>query len=86
MRMRKSAAGALMRELKAAYAAMDAEPYGSDPDRSAQAVGRYDGLKQAYVLLTGRDEGDVASEVVAWYIGTPEYQGVRERYGLPRKA
>lgn len=42
----------LMTELKAAYAAIDAQTYDADPDGCAQAIGRYDGLKRAYVLLT----------------------------------
>ena len=79
-RMRKRAvAGALKQELKAAYAEIDREPYEADPDRSAQAIGRYDGLKRAYVLLTGRSEQDVAMEVVTWYVGTPEYQATKDR-------
>jgi hypothetical protein len=70
----------LMQELKAAYADLDSQPYEDDPDRSAQALGRYDGLKRAYVLITGRDEQDVAHEVVGWYISTPEYQAAKQRY------
>jgi hypothetical protein len=70
---------ALMQELKAAYVEIDREPYEADPDRSAQAIGRYDGLKRAYILLTGRGQQDVANEVATWYVGTPEYQAVKER-------
>ena len=70
---------ALMAELKVAYTGIDAQPYKADPDRMAQAVGHYDGMRRAYVLLTGRREQDVAHEVVHWYIGTPEYQASKDR-------
>jgi hypothetical protein len=76
---KRSVARQLMTELKAAYAEIDAQPYEADSDRMAQAVGRYDGMKRAYVLLTGRSEQDVASEVVHWYIGTPEYRASKDR-------
>ena len=76
---KRSAARQLMTELKAAYAEIDAQPYEADPDRMAQAVGHYDGMRRAYVLLTGRREQDVAHEVVHWYIGTPEYQASKDR-------
>ena len=76
---KRSAARQLMTELKTAYAAIDAQPYGADPDRMAQAVGRYDGMKRAYVLMTGRSEQDVAREVVSWYIRTPEWQARQAR-------
>jgi hypothetical protein len=81
LRTKRAVARDLMRELKAAYADLDSQPYEDDPDRSAQALGRYDGLKRAYVLLTGRDAQDVAHEVVTWYIQTPEYQAAKARYG-----
>jgi len=77
LRTKRAVARDLMLELKAAYADLDAHAYEEDPDRSAQALGRYDGLKRAYVLLTGRDVGH---EVVTWYIGTPEYQAAKEHY------
>jgi hypothetical protein len=80
LRTKRAVAGDLMRELKAAYADLDSQPYEDDPDHSAQAIGRYDGLKRAYVLLTGRDAQDVAHEVVTWYIGTPEYEAAKAHY------
>lgn len=80
MRTKRAIAQALMQELKAAYVELGSMPYEDDPDRSAQAIGRYDGLKRAYVLLTGRDEQDVAHEVVTWYVSTPEYQAAKEHY------
>ena len=76
---KRAVAKALMQELKDAYVDLDREPYEADPDRSAQAIGRYDGLKRAYLLLTGRSAQDVANEVVTWYVGTPEYQAVKDR-------
>lgn len=76
---KRSASRQLMTELKAAYAAIDACHGMADVDRSAQAIGHYDGMKRAYVLLTGRSEQDVAHEVVSWYIGTPEYQASKDR-------
>ena len=80
MRTRKKIAASLMAELKTAYAAIDAQPpYFDDPAGNAEAIGVYDGLKRAYVLLTGRSQDDVAYEVVHWYIGTPEYQAAKER-------
>lgn len=80
MKTRKTVARELLEQLKAAYADVDRVPYEDDPDRSAQATGRYDGLKRAYVLLTGRSPQDVATEVVQWYIRTPEYQAAKQRY------
>lgn len=82
---KRSAARQLMIELKAAYAELDAQSWEADPDRSAQAVGRYDGMKRAYVLLTGRREQDVAHEVVHWYIATPEYQASKDRESTERQ-
>ena len=77
---KRAVAKALMQELKAAYAEIDRVPrYEDDPDGIAQAVGRYDGLKRAYVLLTGRSEQDVAHEVVTWYVSTPEYEAAKDR-------
>jgi hypothetical protein len=81
LRTRRAAANTLMAELKAAYAEIDRVPYEDDPDRSAQAIGRYDGLKRAYVLVSGRDAQDVSNEVVSWYIHTPEYQAAKARQG-----
>jgi hypothetical protein len=69
----------LMSEMKAAYAELNRTAYEDDPDESAQATGRYEGLKRACVLLTGQREQDVANEVVTWYIGTPEYRAAKER-------
>jgi hypothetical protein len=83
VRTKRAAAKVLMREMKAAYAEIDREPYEAGPDRSAQAIGRYDGLKRAYVLLTGRSVQDVSNEVVTWYVDTPEYRAVKEREALP---
>jgi hypothetical protein len=83
MRTKRAVARGLMRELKAAYADLDSAPYETDPDRSAQAIGRYVGLKRAYVLLTGRDKQDVSNEVVTWYVGTAEYQAAKQHYGGP---
>lgn len=82
MRTKRAVAQALMQEMKAAYVELDSVPYEDDPDRSAQAIGRYDGLKRAYVLLTGVSEQDVAHEVVGWYITTPQYQAAKEQYEL----
>ena len=84
MRTKRAVAKALMQELKGAYVELDREPYEADPDRNAQAIGRYDGLKQAYVLLTGRSDQDVASEVVTWYVRTPEYQAAKAHYDRPQ--
>ena len=83
MRTKRAVARDLMQELKAAYVALDAEPYEDDPDRAAQAIGRYDGLKRAYVLLTGCGAQDVSNEVVTWYVGTAEYQAAKQHYGRP---
>jgi hypothetical protein len=80
LRTRRAVARTLMLELKAAYAELDREPYEADPDRSSRLIGRYDGLKRAYVLLTGRREMDVSNEVVTWYVGTPEYQAAKQHY------
>lgn len=77
MRTKASIARELMGELRAAYADLDARPYEADPDRAAQALGCYEGLKRAYVLLTGQPVADVAHEVVGWYIRTPEYQAAK---------
>lgn len=71
-------AARMMQELKAAYAEIDRVPYEDDPDRSAQAIGRYDGLKQAYMLVTGCSAQDVANEVVTWYVHTPEYEARKD--------
>jgi hypothetical protein len=81
MRTKRAVARQLMAELKAAYADLDRRPYEDDMDGSAQAIGRYDGLKQAYGLLTGRSPQDISNEVVTWYIHTPEYQAVKAREG-----
>jgi hypothetical protein len=79
---KRKAARQLMAELKDAYAAIDiAQPHGDDWDEVSQATGRYDGLKRAYVILTGRSAADVASEVVGWYITTDEYQAAKKDYG-----
>lgn len=78
---KRATARQLMAELKQAYAAIDTKPYEDDPDRMTQAVGYYDGLRRAYVLLTGRKAPDVAQEVVSWYVGTLAYKTARERYG-----
>jgi hypothetical protein len=83
MRTKRAVARSLMQELKAAYVDLDSTPYEDDPDRSAQAIGRYDGLKRAYILLTGRSALDVSNEVVTWYVGTPEYQAAKEHYERP---
>lgn len=70
----------LMAEMKTAYAAIDATgPFvysdgREDWDEVSQAMGRYDGLKRAYIILTGHPAEDVAHEVVSWYITTPEYE------------
>lgn len=77
---KRAVARELMSLLKAAFVELTRE-LGDDPDDCAQAIGRYDGLKQAYELLTGISPEDVASEVVSWYIGTPEYQAEKERQG-----
>ena len=61
-----------------------ANPTRPTRDRNAQAIGRYDGLKQAYVLLTGRHAQDVANEAVTWYVRTPEYQAAKAHYDRPR--
>ena len=81
MRTKRAVARELMGLLKAAYVELDRQPYEADPDGCAQAIGRYDGLKQAYELLTGRSPQDVAGEVVSWYIKTPEYQAAKQHYG-----
>jgi hypothetical protein len=81
MRTKRGVARELLPLVKAAYAAIDAtEPVGDDWDGVAQVIGRYDGLKQAYELLTGRSPQDVAAEVVSWYIETPEYQAAKANY------
>jgi hypothetical protein len=69
-----------MAELKAAYAEIDRPREFEDMEAVSMAVGYYEGLKRAAVALTGRTEADVAAEVVAWYIGTPEYQAAKEHY------
>ena len=38
---KRAAARKIMEALKAAYADLDARPYEEDPDRAAQALGRY---------------------------------------------
>ena len=69
----------LLAELKDAYRAVNTtQPVGDDWDEVSQAIGRYDGLKRAYILLTGRLAADVASEVVRWYIATPEYRASKQ--------
>ncbi len=69
----------LLAELKDAYRAVNTtQPVGDDWDEVSQAIGRYDGLKRAYILLTGRLAADVASEVVSWYIATPEYRASKQ--------
>jgi hypothetical protein len=79
MRTKRAAAGHLMAELKTAYADIYREPYEADPDRAAQAVGYYDGLKRAYVIAFGRSKQDVSNEVVTWFVGTPEYLATKKR-------
>jgi hypothetical protein len=70
----------LMLLVKTAYQALNAIPVNDyDNDEASQAIGRYDGLKQAYELLTGRSPQDVSNEVVHWYIHTDEYQASREQ-------
>jgi hypothetical protein len=81
VRTKRAIARELMELVKAAYVAIDAtEPTGDDWDAVAQVIGRYDGLRQAYELLTGRSPQDVAAEVVSWYIETPEYQAAKANY------
>ncbi len=77
-RTKASIAREVMELLKTAYVDIDRAPY--DEDRVAQAMGRYDGLKIAYELLTGRSPQDVANEVVGWYIHTPMYQEAKKHY------
>ena len=73
------AAKAIWRELKTAYAQIDIAAaecerrgYG-DYDQMSQAMGRYDGLKLAYSVITGLDQPTVASKVVHWYINSKHY-------------
>ena len=73
---RAKTARELMLLVKAAYQALNEVPVN---DEASQAIGRYDGLKQAYELLTGRSPQDVSNEVVHWYIHTDEYQASREQ-------
>lgn len=80
MKTRRALARQLMEEMKAAYVEIDRVPYEDDPDGSAQAIGRYDGLKRAYVLASGRSAQDIGSEVGAWYVSTPEYQEAKKAY------
>jgi hypothetical protein len=69
----------LMIKLKDAYKDMcTIEPIGDDYDAASQATGLYDGLKLAYIILTGRSAADVANEVTGWFITTPEYQASKE--------
>jgi hypothetical protein len=77
---KRRAAARIMAMLKLAYAELDAIPLYEYDDRASQALGRYDGLKLAYIALTGRDDQDVAHEVVDWYVGTPEYQLAKRHY------
>jgi hypothetical protein len=81
MRLTKRAyARKLMEQLKNAYAEKArAEPHGDDWGAVSQAIGRYEGLKQAYMLLTGREDWDVSYEVTNWYIHTPQYQELKAR-------
>jgi len=79
-RTKRAIAAKVMELMKTAYADIDRVPYEDDPDKSAQAIGRYDGLKIAYELLTGRSPQDVANEVVGWYIHTPMYQEAKKHY------
>lgn len=76
---KRRASKQLMTELKAAYRELNTiQPYGDDWDAVSQAAGRYDGLKLAYGILTGRSAIDIANEVVSWYIATPEYQASKQ--------
>lgn len=83
MRKRRTAQ-VLLDELREAYADIDRVPYEDDPDRCSQAIGRYDGLKRAYVLLTGRGEQEVSMRVVTWYVQTTEYQQAKAQHGTRR--
>lgn len=80
MRTKRGIARELMGLLRSAYVELDRQPYEADPDGNAQAIGRYDGLKQAYELLTGRSPEDIGNEVVDWYITTPAYQAAKAHY------
>lgn len=87
MRTKRAIARELMELLKAAYVAIDAtQPTGDDWDAVSQAIGRYDGLRQAYEVLTGRSHQDVAGEVVSWYIHTPMYEEAKKHYDTNRPA
>lgn len=71
------AADEIFSQMKQAYAEID-KAY--DDSSASLATGRYDGLKSAYLLLTGRDVVEVSQEVVGWYISTPEYQEAKKGY------
>jgi hypothetical protein len=70
-----------MEMLKGAYAeAAATQPHGDDWDAVSQAYGRYDGLKIAYELLTGRSPQDISNEVTTWYIHTPAWAEEKKHY------
>lgn len=78
-RTKRKIAAEMMKALKSAYADLNAtEPYGDDWDNVSQAVGRYDGLKTGYLILTGRSAIDVGNEVGGWYITTDAYQASKD--------
>jgi hypothetical protein len=79
-RTKRAVARQLLGLVKNAYADIDrAQPHGDDWSKVSEAIGRYDGLKQAYMLLTGREDWDVSYEVTNWYIHTPQYQELKAR-------
>lgn len=80
MKTKRTIARQMMAAMKDAYAEIDTtEPVGDDWNNVSQAVGRYDGLRQAYIILTDCTAQDVANEVVGWYITTDAYQASREK-------